>query len=200
MDKNIMPDSDEEKIAHFFREVGREFDRRIQKQNEILENERKKAIERAKKEIENELKSYKTEKIREFMFENSRKASREILDLKHESLSLTEEILNETENKIKEKLVEFVNSEKYYEYLLLTCREASGYVGEGFELYMSPDDCKKHTEKLSADLEREFIVIPDERITIGGARLCRNDIGITVDATLDEKLADKIEELAKTGI
>lgn len=200
MDKKEMPYSDEEKIAHFFREVGREFDRRTEKLNKALENERKEAISRAEKEINSEIKFYKTEKIREFMFENSRKASREILDLKHTSLSLTEDFLSEAETKIREKLSEFVKSDKYYDYLFSACQKAVEYVGEGFELHMSPDDCEKYAERLNNELERVFTVFPDEGIKIGGARLCQNDRGITADATLDERLAYKMEELAKTGV
>lgn len=200
MDKNTMPYTDEERIAHFFREVGQEFELRAGQQEKQLEQERNQAIKQAKQTLENELKYYKAEKIGEFMFENSRKASREILDLKHESLSIMEELLGDIKALVRERLVSFVKSEAYYDYLLSCCKKAAEYVGEGFELHMSHDDCEKYAKRIYEDLGREFTPIADEQITIGGARLCRNDMGITVDVTLDERLASKMEELAKTGV
>lgn len=195
------PYSDKQKIAAFFDEVEREFERRDTELTRSLEAERKNAIEKAKAKTAAEVLSYKNRKIAEFTAELSGKASREILDAKHESLAATEEFLSEIKTAVREKLCEFVkDDEKYFAYICNCCRKAYEYVGEGFDLFLSPRDCEKYGERLAGELKMTFTVRPDESIKIGGVRLCQNDRGISVDETLDEKLEAKIDELAAAGV
>lgn len=201
MDNIKMPYSDKEKIAHFFREVGREFDRREKEQRASLESERNARLETARAVISAEVTAYKNEKIGEYMSELSGKTSREILDAKHESLAVTEKFLGEIRARVEEKLREFTSDgEKYFAYLVSSCKKAEAFVGEGFELYLSPNDAERFGERLQSAAGMLCSVNPDESIKLGGLRMCQNDRGISVDETLDAKLADKMDEFAKSGI
>lgn len=196
-----MPYSDKEKIAHFFREVGREFDRREKEQKASLESERNARLEKARAVISAEITAYKNEKIGEYMSELSGRTSREILDAKHESLAVTEKFLGEIRERVEEKLREFTaDGEKYFAYLVSSCKKAEAFVGEGFELYLSPNDVERFGERLQDAAGMLCSVYPDESIKLGGLRMCQNDRGISVDETLDAKLAEKMDEFAKSGI
>lgn len=201
MDNIRMPYSDEEKIAHFFREVGREFDRREKEQNAALEKEREAAVEKARADIAAEITAYKNAKIGEYMSELSGKTSREILDAKHKSLSATEKFIDEIRACVERKLREFTADEdKYFAYLADSCKRAAAFVGEGFEMYLSPQDAERFGEKLADAPGMLCTVNPDETIKLGGLRMCQNDRGISVDETLDAKLDGKMDEFAKSGI
>lgn len=167
-----------------------------EKRNALLRNVEKEFSERID-ENETELLQDAYESIQQNIHDAHREANEKVLhaelDSKKKLIIRREEIIGEVMSCAREKLGEFIKSDRYEEWLIKTIEKALFEVGKGSKkIYISPDDIgmKEKIEKIP-EMSALTVEAAPERDFIGGAKVLNTDRKVSVDYSFKEMLAEQ---------
>lgn len=166
-------------------------EKRIAIENEV--NKKKEAaLEKAEETILNEAYRFIRSRVTEIRSDFGRKISLHNIDSQKEIFTEREHYVNEVFEEIKSRLINFIKTEKYEEYLKNAYLEAQKALGQITRVYAAAFDMEK-MKKIAAAAE----IIEDPRILLGGF-LAENESLIT-DYTFDKRFAAERERFSETN-
>lgn len=162
-------------------------------QREKIKNDAKavkeQEIEKAETEVLNDIYNMIQDKMAKMKAEIIGQISKKEMACKNSLLKNREQISKEVFNGVKDKIVEFTQTEEYIKLLeKLAQNMAKVLTNSGTKLYINPADIK-----FSPILEKAFegkgcLIETDESIKLGGIRGYNAKMGVVIDETLDSKL------------
>ena len=166
-----------------------------QKREKLLENVQKEYSERIDAK-ENELLQGAYENIQQNIQSAQKSANERVLhaelDSKKKLIMRREEIIDDVMKLSRAKIVEFIESDKYEEWLLSKIEKALFEVGKGSKtIYISSDDIKlKEKITVEASGEKDFL---------GGAKILNTDRKVAVDYSFKEMLSEEKQKFLQSS-
>ena len=160
-----------------------------QKREKLLENVQKEYSERIDAK-ENELLQGANERVLHAE-----------LDSKKKLIMRREEIIDDVMKLSRAKIVEFIESDKYEEWLLSKIEKALFEVGKGSKtIYISSDDIKlKEKIEQIPDTSRITVEASGEKDFLGGAKILNTDRKVAVDYSFKEMLSEEKQKFLQSS-
>ena len=164
-----------------------------QKREKLLENVQKEYSERIDAK-ENELLQGAYENIQQNI-QSAQKSSKKKLIMRRE------EIIDDVMKLSRAKIVEFIESDKYEEWLLSKIEKALFEVGKGSKtIYISSDDIKlKEKIEQIPDTSRITVEASGEKDFLGGAKILNTDRKVAVDYSFKEMLSEEKQKFLQSS-
>ena len=161
-----------------------------QKREKLLENVQKEYSERIDAK-ENELLQGAYENIQQNIQSDSKK----------KLIMRREEIIDDVMKLSRAKIVEFIESDKYEEWLLSKIEKALFEVGKGSKtIYISSDDIKlKEKIEQIPDTSRITVEASGEKDFLGGAKILNTDRKVAVDYSFKEMLSEEKQKFLQSS-
>ena len=175
-----------------------------QKREKLLENVQKEYSERIDAK-ENELLQGAYEKIQQNIQSAQKSANERVLhaelDSKKKLIMRREEIIDDVMKLSRAKIVEFIESDKYEEWLLSKIEKALFEVGKGSKtIYISSDDIKlKEKIEQIPDTSRITVEASGEKDFLGGAKVLNTDRKVAVDYSFKEMLSEEKQKFLQSS-
>ena len=171
-----------------------------QKREKLLENVQKEYSERIDAK-ENELLQGAYENIQQNIQSAQKSANERVLhaelDSKKKLIMRREEIIDDVMKLSRAKIVEFIESDKYEEWLLSKIEKALFEVGKG---YISSDDIKlKEKIEQIPDTSRITVEASGEKDFLGGAKVLNTDRKVAVDYSFKEMLSEEKQKFLQSS-
>lgn len=175
-----------------------------QKREKLLENVQKEYSERIDAK-ENELLQGAYENIQQNIQSAQKNANERVLhaelDSKKKLIMRREEIIDDVMKLSRAKIVEFIESDKYEEWLLSKIEKALFEVGKGSKtIYISSDDIKlKEKIEQIPDTSRITVEASGEKDFLGGAKILNTDRKVAVDYSFKEMLSEEKQKFLQSS-
>lgn len=175
-----------------------------QKREKLLENVQKEYSERIDAK-ENELLQGAYENIQQNIQSVQKSANERVLhaelDSKKKLIMRREEIIDDVMKLSRAKIVEFIESDKYEEWLLSKIEKALFEVGKGSKtIYISSDDIKlKEKIEQIPDTSRITVEASGEKDFLGGAKILNTDRKVAVDYSFKEMLSEEKQKFLQSS-
>ena len=175
-----------------------------QKREKLLENVQKEYSERIDAK-ENELLQGAYENIQQNIQSAQISANERVLhaelDSKKKLIMRREEIIDDVMKLSRAKIVEFIESDKYEEWLLSKIEKALFEVGKGSKsIYISSDDIKlKEKIEQIPDTSRITVEASGEKDFLGGAKILNTDRKVAVDYSFKEMLSEEKQKFLQSS-
>lgn len=175
-----------------------------QKREKLLENVQKEYSERIDAK-ENELLQGSYENIQQNIQSAQKSANERVLhaelDSKKKLIMRREEIIDDVMKLSRAKIVEFIESDKYEEWLLSKIEKALFEVGKGSKtIYISSDDIKlKEKIEQIPDTSRITVEASGEKDFLGGAKILNTDRKVAVDYSFKEMLSEEKQKFLQSS-
>jgi vacuolar-type H+-ATPase subunit E/Vma4 len=175
-----------------------------QKREKLLENVQKEYSERIDAK-ENELLQGAYENIQQNIQSAQKCANERVLhaelDSKKKLIMRREEIIDDVMKLSRAKIVEFIESDKYEEWLLSKIEKALFEVGKGSKtIYISSDDIKlKEKIEQIPDTSRITVEASGEKDFLGGAKVLNTDRKVAVDYSFKEMLSEEKQKFLQSS-
>ena len=175
-----------------------------QKREKLLENVQKEYSERIDAK-ENELLQGAYETIQQNIQSAQKSANERVLhaelDSKKKLIMRREEIIDDVMKLSRAKIVEFIESDKYEEWLLSKIEKALFEVGKGSKtIYISSDDIKlKEKIEQIPDTSRITVEASGEKDFLGGAKILNTDRKVAVDYSFKEMLSEEKQKFLQSS-
>ena len=175
-----------------------------QKREKLLENVQKEYSERIDAK-ENELLQGPYENIQQNIQSAQKSANERVLhaelDSKKKLIMRREEIIDDVMKLSRAKIVEFIESDKYEEWLLSKIEKALFEVGKGSKtIYISSDDIKlKEKIEQIPDTSRITVEASGEKDFLGGAKVLNTDRKVAVDYSFKEMLSEEKQKFLQSS-
>lgn len=175
-----------------------------QKREKLLENVQKEYSERIDAK-ENELLQVAYENIQQNIQSAQKSANERVLhaelDSKKKLIMRREEIIDDVMKLSRAKIVEFIESDKYEEWLLSKIEKALFEVGKGSKtIYISSDDIKlKEKIEQIPDTSRITVEASGEKDFLGGAKVLNTDRKVAVDYSFKEMLSEEKQKFLQSS-
>ena len=175
-----------------------------QKREKLLENVQKEYSERIDAK-ENELLQGAYENIQQNIQSAQKGANERVLhaelDSKKKLIMRREEIIDDVMKLSRAKIVEFIESDKYEEWLLSKIEKALFEVGKGSKtIYISSDDIKlKEKIEQIPDTSRITVEASGEKDFLGGAKILNTDRKVAVDYSFKEMLSEEKQKFLQSS-
>ena len=175
-----------------------------QKREKLLENVQKEYSERIDAK-ENELLQGAYENIQQNIQSDQKSANERVLhaelDSKKKLIMRREEIIDDVMKLSRAKIVEFIESDKYEEWLLSKIEKALFEVGKGSKtIYISSDDIKlKEKIEQIPDTSRITVEASGEKDFLGGAKILNTDRKVAVDYSFKEMLSEEKQKFLQSS-
>ena len=175
-----------------------------QKREKLLENVQKEYSERIDAK-ENELLQGAYENIQQNIKSAQKSANERVLhaelDSKKKLIMRREEIIDDVMKLSRAKIVEFIESDKYEEWLLSKIEKALFEVGKGSKtIYISSDDIKlKEKIEQIPDTSRITVEASGEKDFLGGAKVLNTDRKVAVDYSFKEMLSEEKQKFLQSS-
>lgn len=175
-----------------------------QKREKLLENVQKEYSERIDAK-ENELLQGSYENIQQNIQSAQKSANERVLhaelDSKKKLIMRREEIIDDVMKLSRAKIVEFIESDKYEEWLLSKIEKALFEVGKGSKtIYISSDDIKlKEKIEQIPDTSRITVEASGEKDFLGGAKVLNTDRKVAVDYSFKEMLSEEKQKFLQSS-
>ena len=175
-----------------------------QKREKLLENVQKEYSERIDAK-ENELLQGAYENIQQNIQSAHKSANERVLhaelDSKKKLIMRREEIIDDVMKLSRAKIVEFIESDKYEEWLLSKIEKALFEVGKGSKtIYISSDDIKlKEKIEQIPDTSRITVEASGEKDFLGGAKILNTDRKVAVDYSFKEMLSEEKQKFLQSS-
>ena len=171
-----------------------------QKREKLLENVQKEYSERIDAK-ENELLQGAYENIQQNIQSAQKSANERVLhaelDSKKKLIMRREEIIDDVMKLSRAKIVEFIESDKYEEWLLSKIEKALFEVGKG---YISSDDIKlKEKIEQIPDTSRITVEASGEKDFLGGTKVLNTDRKVAVDYSFKEMLSEEKQKFLQSS-
>lgn len=174
------------------------------KREKLLENVEKEYSERMD-EKETELLKYAYENIQQGVQEAKKEANDRLrhaeLESRKKLIVRREEIIEEIMKEAKSKLLEFIKSDKYEEWLLGRTEKALFEVGKGKKTVVISSDDVKLKEKIEQILEMPDLTVEasGERDFLGGVKVINTSRKVAVDYSFGEMLLQQKREFLQSS-
>jgi vacuolar-type H+-ATPase subunit E/Vma4 len=175
-----------------------------QKREKLLENVQKEYSERIDAK-ENELLQGAYENIQQNIQSAQKCANERVLhaelDSKKKLIMRREEIIDDVMKLSRAKIVEFIESDKYEEWLLSKIEKALFEVGKGSKtIYISSDDIKlKEKIEQIPDTSRITVEASGEKDFLGGTKVLNTDRKVAVDYSFKEMLSEEKQKFLQSS-
>ena len=171
-----------------------------QKREKLLENVQKEYSERIDAK-ENELLQGAYENIQSAQKSANERVLHAELDSKKKLIMRREEIIDDVMKLSRAKIVEFIESDKYEEWLLSKIEKALFEVGKGSKtIYISSDDIKlKEKIEQIPDTSRITVEASGEKDFLGGAKILNTDRKVAVDYSFKEMLSEEKQKFLQSS-
>ena len=175
-----------------------------QKREKLLENVQKEYSERIDAK-ENELLQGAYENIQQNIQSAQYSANERVLhaelDSKKKLIMRREEIIDDVMKLSRAKIVEFIESDKYEEWLLSKIEKALFEVGKGSKtIYISSDDIKlKEKIEQIPDTSRITVEASGEKDFLGGTKVLNTDRKVAVDYSFKEMLSEEKQKFLQSS-
>lgn len=175
-----------------------------QKREKLLENVQKEYSERIDAK-ENELLQGAYANIQQNIQSAQKSANERVLhaelDSKKKLIMRREEIIDDVMKLSRAKIVEFIESDKYEEWLLSKIEKALFEVGKGSKtIYISSDDIKlKEKIEQIPDTSRITVEASGEKDFLGGAKILNTDRKVAVDYSFKEMLSEEKQKFLQSS-
>lgn len=175
-----------------------------QKREKLLENVQKEYSERIDAK-ENELLQGVYENIQQNIQSAQKSANERVLhaelDSKKKLIMRREEIIDDVMKLSRAKIVEFIESDKYEEWLLSKIEKALFEVGKGSKtIYISSDDIKlKEKIEQIPDTSRITVEASGEKDFLGGTKVLNTDRKVAVDYSFKEMLSEEKQKFLQSS-
>ena len=175
-----------------------------QKREKLLENVQKEYSERIDAK-ENELLQGAYENIQQNIKSAQKSANERVLhaelDSKKKLIMRREEIIDDVMKLSRAKIVEFIESDKYEEWLLSKIEKALFEVGKGSKtIYISSDDIKlKEKIEQIPDTSRITVEASGEKDFLGGTKVLNTDRKVAVDYSFKEMLSEEKQKFLQSS-
>ena len=175
-----------------------------QKREKLLENVQKEYSERIDAK-ENELLQSAYENIQQNIQSAQKSANERVLhaelDSKKKLIMRREEIIDDVMKLSRAKIVEFIESDKYEEWLLSKIEKALFEVGKGSKtIYISSDDIKlKEKIEQIPDTSRITVEASGEKDFLGGTKVLNTDRKVAVDYSFKEMLSEEKQKFLQSS-
>ena len=171
-----------------------------QKREKLLENVQKEYSERIDAK-ENELLQGAYENIQSAQKSANERVLHAELDSKKKLIMRREEIIDDVMKLSRAKIVEFIESDKYEEWLLSKIEKALFEVGKGSKtIYISSDDIKlKEKIEQIPDTSRITVEASGEKDFLGGAKVLNTDRKVAVDYSFKEMLSEEKQKFLQSS-
>lgn len=175
-----------------------------QKREKLLENVQKEYSERIDAK-ENELLQGAYANIQQNIQSAQKSANERVLhaelDSKKKLIMRREEIIDDVMKLSRAKIVEFIESDKYEEWLLSKIEKALFEVGKGSKtIYISSDDIKlKEKIEQIPDTSRITVEASGEKDFLGGAKVLNTDRKVAVDYSFKEMLSEEKQKFLQSS-
>ena len=169
-----------------------------QKREKLLENVQKEYSERIDAK-ENELLQGAYENIQQNIQSAQKSANERVLHA--ELIMRREEIIDDVMKLSRAKIVEFIESDKYEEWLLSKIEKALFEVGKGSKtIYISSDDIKlKEKIEQIPDTSRITVEASGEKDFLGGTKVLNTDRKVAVDYSFKEMLSEEKQKFLQSS-
>lgn len=123
------------------------------------------------------------------------------LDSKKKLIMRREEIIDDVMKLSRAKIVEFIESDKYEEWLLSKIEKALFEVGKGSKtIYIASDDIKlKEKIEQIPDTSRITVEASGEKDFLGGAKILNTDRKVAVDYSFKEMLSEEKQKFLQSS-
>ena len=175
-----------------------------QKREKLLENVQKEYSERIDAK-ENELLQGAYENTQQNIQSAQKSANERVLhaelDSKKKLIMRREEIIDDVMKLSRAKIVEFIESDKYEEWLLSKIEKALFEVGKGSKtIYISSDDIKlKEKIEQIPDTSRITVEASGEKDFLGGTKVLNTDRKVAVDYSFKEMLSEEKQKFLQSS-
>ena len=175
-----------------------------QKREKLLENVQKEYSERIDAK-ENELLQGAYQNIQQNIQSAQKSANERVrheeLDSKKKLRMRREEIIDDVMKLSRAKIVEFIESDKYEEWLLSKIEKALFEVGKGSKtIYISSDDIKlKEKIEQIPDTSRITVEASGEKDFLGGTKVLNTDRKVAVDYSFKEMLSEEKQKFLQSS-
>ena len=171
-----------------------------QKREKLLENVQKEYSERIDAK-ENELLQGAYENIQSAQKSANERVLHAELDSKKKLIMRREEIIDDVMKLSRAKIVEFIESDKYEEWLLSKIEKALFEVGKGSKtIYISSDDIKlKEKIEQIPDTSRITVEASGEKDFLGGTKVLNTDRKVAVDYSFKEMLSEEKQKFLQSS-
>lgn len=193
----------EDKLKLFTKIVFNEIDEKFKKQEEKNESEINEFLLKENEKIQN----YKEKTIKNIEKKAATKQREKIskvkMDTQRKLLNIKEEIITETIEEVKKRLIEYSTTKEYKNYLLNEIKNLKNHeVPEKFVLYLSEEDINKYKEEIEKELysiSKSFNIKPSKVPIIGGFILEDEEKKFRIDNSLIYKI-DELKEVVGTKV
>lgn len=192
----------EEKLNLFSKHVFEDIKETQEEKLRKIEKHNKEQMEKHKKRIEKEKQEYAEEKIKRIKEKNDKKISRKKGQIKRDIMLRRNELFNEFINEIKNKVIEFTNSDEYKNYLKNSLDKGLGQLDNKNNIQVKISQKDVHYKEYIKEFankngfENVSIVEIEEEI-IGGVILVDKKENIILDISLSEKFDENREYIGK---
>ncbi len=154
-------------------------------------------MEKAEKEIKEEVKHYRQRRFAEIRTAESHRVTTRMTENKRTILQLREEQARETFQEARERIRRFTESEEYPEHLCRLLQQAIDVLGYGFaaEVILRPEDMK-YSDKLLSAAHGVSLAFREGDFRLGGLCLYCPAMGKRVDMNFDDSLAELVTHFA----
>ena len=158
-----------------------------------LREKQEKLINKADADLAAEAMRYQNVKIAEIKTRENLRINARMTENKHELLKYREDNANEALKEVREKIVEFTNSEEYLPHLKFLLKKAIDFLGYGFlvEVILRPEDMHLGDELISS-VTGVSIAVAQGNFSLGGLRVVCHSKGQRVDLSFDTTLTDMV--------
>ncbi len=190
---------DEQKLLRFKESVLNDADKKIaQMKSDALKYEQTE-LENIKNQNYDKIFNYMQNKVRDIKWKYSRKITKKSLELKKETLVFRNELVNKLFKQCEQEIINFINSDKYKEYLLnLVKKSSSDFVCDNAKIKIRKEDLKLKEELL--ELPGISKVEVDDENQFGGFNLIDEKCNLMLDETIASKLDSERKYFYKTSM
>jgi len=191
MDTNYSSPENNEKIEHFSKTVKHNIDNLVKEIEEEMKDYREKFLEDETKKLDNEISEYYDKNINTIDSDIKIKLSKIKIEKKHEYLKIRDNLQNDLFTDLKQKLMDFIKSPAYIDFLLRSCdRCINAFTGGNRILITISENDKDKIQLIEKYLKGklDFKIDFDQNIKFGGLYYYDTVNNIVLNETIDERL------------
>ena len=180
-----------DKLRAFENAILQETDEKISQLEEEVKEYEKREIEKAKNDDYNRMFNYMQEKVQEIKHKYRQDITRYELQTKRSIFMYRNSLAQKIFDEVSEKLVEFSNSDKYFDFIVDKLNESlKVFPCETGKILVSKKDLQL-LEKIKEKVPAITDVLVDKKNHLGGFKLINEEAGLLIDQTFKTLIEDE---------
>ncbi len=180
-----------DKLRAFENAILQETDEKISQLEEEVKEYEKREIEKAKNDDYNRMFNYMQEKVQEIKHKYRQDITRYELQTKRSIFMYRNSLAQKIFDEVSEKLVEFSNSDKYFDFIVDKLNESlKVFPCETGKILVSKKDLQL-LEKIKEKVPAITDVLVDKKNHLGGFTLINEEAGLLIDQTFKTLIEDE---------